>query len=89
MKLKDLKGWTSGSSMPGLRPGSRYMVLTSPDKKRVAQVHENDGEVALLFNRETKKIEYIHPTTALGMKQVGVTKEMMERMLGRAYDAVA
>ena len=84
--LKDLEGWTSIGSMPGLMRGSNYTILKSPDGKRIAQVHLNDGEVSIIFNREEKKVEYIHSATVLGMKRVGVTKEMMERMLGRAYE---
>ena len=40
----------------------------------------------MIFNREEKRIEYIHPITAVGMKRVGVTKEDMEDILGAAYE---
>lgn len=82
--MKDLEGWTSMGSTPGLI-GS-YTLLISPDKKRVAQVHLQDDEVSMIFNREEKKIEYIHPITAIGMKKVGVTKKDMEQILGTAYE---
>ncbi len=84
--LKDLEGWTSVGSAPGLI--GTYTILLSPDKKRVAQVHLQDDEVSMIFNREEKKIEYIHPITLVGMKRVGITKEDMGRILESAYDGV-
>lgn len=51
----------------------------SLDKKRLAPVDMTDEDVVLIWNRETRKIEYIHPTTERGMKIMGVTKEMMEK----------
>ena len=92
--LKDLEGWTQTEiSTPSiLRPESAgYTVFMSPDKKLVAQVEMTTEAVSLIFNRETKKIEYIHPITLLGMKRVGMDKlvlKQMERILGRAYDSV-
>ena len=88
--LKELEGWTQTVSTPSLlRPESAgYTVFMSPDEKRVAQVEMTTEAVSIIFNRETKKIEYIHPITALGMRRVGATKRWMERMLGRAYDSV-
>lgn len=85
--LKDLEGWTNMGSTPGLI-GS-YALLISPDKKRVAQVHLQDEEVSMIFNREEKKIEYLHPKTAIGMERVGITKEDMEVILRRAYEKEA
>lgn len=88
--LKDLEGWTQTISLPSIRPESEgYTVFMSPDKKRVAQVEMSKEEVTLIFNRETKKIEYIHPITLLGMERIGVAKlvlKQMERVLGRAYE---
>ena len=85
--LKDLEGWTQTISTPSIWSWSAgYTVFMSPDKKRVAQVEMTHEAVSLIFNREEQKIEYIHPITALGMKRVGVTKEMLERILGRAYE---
>ena len=88
--LKDLEGWTQTISLPSIRSESKgYTVFMSPDEKRVAQVEMSTEEVTLIFNRETKKIEYLHPTTLLGMKRVGMDKlllRQMERKLGRAYD---
>jgi len=37
-----------------------------------------DEEVAMIYNREKKKIEYIHPVTERGMKITGVTREQLE-----------
>lgn len=75
--LDDLEGWkklfTTSSSM-----GSTYAAFLSPDKTKLAQVHLEDREITLIFNRETKKIEYIHPTTLEGMKAVGATIETLE-----------
>ena len=83
--LKELEGWTQTPlSVPSIWKGHKgYMVFTSPDEKRVAQVDMNDDEVVLIFNRETKRIEYMHPTTELGMRRMGVTKEYMEGLLAR------
>ena len=89
--LKDLEGWTQTGSTPSLlRPESAgYTVFMSPDKKLVAQVEMTTEAVSIIFNRETGKIEYIHPITLLGMKRVGVTKEDMGGILGRAYEKEA
>ena len=89
--LKDLEGWTQTISTPSvLRPESAgYTVFMSPDEKRVAQVEMTTEAVSIIFNRETKKIEYIHPITLLGMKRVGMDKlvlRQMERILARVYD---
>ena len=89
--LKDLEGWTQTVSTPSLlRPESAgYTVFMSPDKKLVAQVEMTTEDVSIIFNRETGKIEYIHPITLLGMKRVGLDKlvlKQMERILGRAYE---
>ena len=89
--LKDLKGWTQTISTPSiLRPESAgYTVFMSPDGKRVAQVEMTTEAVSIIFNRETKKIEYIHPITLLGMERIGVAKlvlKQMERALGRLYE---
>jgi len=32
----------------------------------------------MIYNREEKKIEYIHPVTERGMKRVGITREQLE-----------
>ena len=80
--LKELEGWTSIGSISGLLPGSSYTVLMSPDKTKIAQVDLRDDEVVMIFNREEKKIEYIHPVTERGMRIVGVTKEQMEATMG-------
>ncbi len=89
--LKDLEGWTQTVSTPSLRPESAgYTVFMSPDEKLVAQVEMTTEDVSIIFNRETGKIEYIHPITLLGMKRVGMDKlllRQMERILGRAYEA--
>jgi len=89
--LKDLEGWTQTPiSMPSIRPESKgYTVFMSPDEKRVAQVEMTTEAVSLIFNRETRKIEYIHPITRLGMERIGVANlvlKQMERILGRAYE---
>ena len=85
--LKDLEGWTQTISTPSIWPGGAgYTVFMSPDEKRVAQVEMTNEDVSIIFNREEQKMEYIHPITALGMKRVGVTKEMLERVLRRAYE---
>ncbi len=91
--LKDLEGWVQTPiSTPSIRPESAgYTVFMSPDKKRVAQVEMTTEAVSLIFNRQTKKIEYIHPITRLGMERIGVAKlvlKQMERVLGRAYGSV-
>jgi len=89
--LKDLEGWTQTpiSTPSVLRPESAgYTVFMSPDEKRVAQVEMTTEAVSIIFNRETRRIEYIHPITTVGMERMGVTREMMERMLGRGYDSV-
>ncbi len=84
--LKDLEGWTQTISMPSIRPESAgYTVFMSPDKKRVAQVEMTTEAVSIIFNRETKKIEYIHPITLRGMERIGDVK-LIERILGRAYE---
>lgn len=81
--LKELKGWTQTISTPSIWSWSAgYTVFVSPDKKRVAQVEMTNEAVSLIFNREERRIEYIHPITARGMKRLGITKEMMERVLG-------
>lgn len=88
--LKDLEGWTQTISMPSVRPESKgYTAFISPDEKRVAQVEMTTEAVTLIFNRETGKIEYIHPLTRRGMERIGVAKlvlKQMERALGRAYE---
>ncbi len=85
--LKDLEGWTQTISMPSIRPESKgYTVFISPDEKRIAQVEMTTEAVSIIFNRETGKIEYIHPITLLGMKKVGVAKEDVGGILGRAYE---
>lgn len=89
--LKDLEGWTQTISTPSiLRPESAgYTVFISPDKKRVAQVEMTTEAVSIIFNRETKKVEYVHPITRLGMERMGVAElvlKQMERILGRAYE---
>jgi hypothetical protein len=88
--LKDLEGWTQTFSTPSIRSESAgYTVFISPDEKRVAQVEMTTEAVALIFNRETKKIEYIHPLTRRGMERIGVAElvlKQMERILGRAYE---
>ena len=77
--LKDLEGWSPTVSMRGLWPWREgYTVFESPDRKMVAQVDMTDEEVTLIYNREEKKIEYIHPVTELGMKRVGITREQLE-----------
>lgn len=83
--LKDLEGWTqTGLSMSSIWLWHEgYTVFTSPDEKRIAPVDMNDEEVTLIFNRETKKLEYVHPTTELGMRRVGITREYMEDVLAR------
>ena len=81
--LKDLEGWSPVVSMRGLwswREG--YTVFESPDRKLVAQVDMSDEEVTLIYNREEKKIEYIHPVTERGMKIMGITREQMEATMG-------
>lgn len=87
--LKDLEGWISMGSMSGLFPGSSYTVLMSPDKTKMAQVDLRDDEVVMIFNREEKKIEYVHPVTELGMRIVGVTKEQMEAAWGGANEGLS
>jgi len=82
--LKDLEGWSPGVSTKGIwswREG--YTVFESPDRKMVAQVDMTDEEVVLIYNREEKKIEYIHPVTKLGMKRTGVTREQLEAVMGK------
>jgi hypothetical protein len=85
-RLKDLEGWTqtrfSTPSIWSWRKG--YSVFISPDGNRVAQVDMSDEEVSLIFNRETKKMEYLHPTTIIGMKAAGVTKEWLEGILAKS-----
>ena len=82
--LKDLEGWSPVVSMRGLWPWREgYTVFESPDRKRAAQVDMTDEEVTLIYNREKKKIEYIHPTTELGMKRTGITREQMEAVMGK------
>jgi len=77
--LKDLEGWSPTISMRGLWPWREgYTVFESPDRKLVAQVDMTDEEVTLIYNREEKKIEYIHPVTERGMKITGITREQME-----------
>jgi hypothetical protein len=77
--LKDLEGWSPTVSMKGLWPWREgYTVFESPDRKMVAQVDMTDEEVVLIYNREEKKIEYIHPVTELGMKRTGITREQLE-----------
>jgi len=79
--LKDLEGWSPVVSMRGLWPWREgYTVFESPDRKRSAQVDMTDEEVAMIYNREEKKIEYIHPVTELGMKRTGITREQLEAM---------
>lgn len=65
--------------MKGLWPWREgYTIFESPDRKMVAQVDMTDEEVVLIYNREEKKIEYIHPVTELGMKRTGITREQLE-----------
>ncbi|KKK57410.1 hypothetical protein LCGC14_3054740 [marine sediment metagenome] len=66
-------------------------MFMSPDEKLVAQVEMTTEAVSIIFNRETRRIEYVHPITRLGMERVGGAKlvlKQMERILGRAYDSV-
>ena len=90
--LKDLEGWTQTVSTPSIRSESAgYTVFMSPDEKLVAQVEMTTEAVSIIFNRETRRIEYVHPITRLGMERVGGAKlvlKQMERILGRAYDSV-
>lgn len=82
--LKDLEGWSPVVSMRGLWPWREgYTLFESPDRKMIAQVDMTDEEVTMIWNREEKKIEYIHPVTELGMKITGVTKEQMEATMGK------
>jgi len=82
--LKDLEGWSPGISTKGIWPWREgYTVFESPDRKMVAQVDMTDEEVVLIYNREEKKIEYIHPVTKLGMKRTGVTREQLEAVMGK------
>jgi len=82
--LKDLEGWSPVVSTRGLWPWREgYTLFESPDRKMIAQVDMTDEEVTMIWNREKKKIEYIHPVTELGMKITGVTKEQMEATMGK------
>ena len=77
--LKDLEGWSPVASMRAFGPEREgYTILESPDRKLVAQVDMTDEEVVMIYNREEKKIEYIHPVTELGMKRTGITREQLE-----------
>lgn len=81
--VNELEGWTEVLSIRSFF-GSRYKVYRSPDGKRFANVHLEDGDVALIFDREEKKIVYLHPTTELGMQRMGMPKEKLERILSGA-----
>jgi len=83
--LKELEGWTRSISVPSIWSWKKggYTTFVSPDGKRLAQADMTDREVILIFNRETRKIEYMNPTTEIGMKRVGLTKEIMEDLMGR------
>jgi len=88
--LKDLEGWSPVVSMRGLWPWREgYTIFESPDRKLVAQVDMTDEEVTMIYNREEKKIEYIHPVTERGMKITGITKEQMEAVMGKMNEGAS
>lgn len=78
--LKDLEDWTlvMGHTTP---LGSDYEIYISPDRKQLANVHMDDGEVGIIVERKTSKIIYIHPTTLRGMRMLGVTEEEFQRLI--------
>lgn len=82
MKFKDLKGWKLKRIDNGLYNKSKYAVYVSPDGDKIAQVHMDDNEVSVIYNRKTMKIEYMHPKTALGEKRLGVS---LERLMSIMY----
>ncbi len=89
--LKDLEGWSPVvSMMMGLWPGREgYTIFESPDRKLSAQVDMTDEEVTMIYNREEKKIEYIHPVTERGMKRVGITREQLEAGMAKMNEGAS
>ena len=82
--LKALEGWSPVVSTRGLwawREG--YTLFECPDRKMIAQVDMTDEEVTMIYNREKRKIEFIHPVTERGMKITGVTREQLEAVMGK------
>lgn len=65
----DFEGWRELGKMRGPL-GSNYLVLESPDGSKLAQIHVEDNDVAIVLERRTRRVLYIHPTSVKGLKAV-------------------
>lgn len=63
----DFKGWKELGKMRGPL-GGNYLVLESPDGSKLAQIHVEDNDVALVFERRTYRVLHMHPTSVKGLK---------------------
>lgn len=73
-KGPSLEGWTKITETTGIW-GAQYGVYVSPDGEQLAEKDEADGETAIVFNRRTWIISYVHPKTAEGAKLAGFKLE--------------
>jgi len=90
MKLKDLEGWKCvgliQSNLNRARGGKGYGIFISPDETKIAQVDMKDDDVTMIWDREGKRFDYVHPVTKKGMDLFGVTPEQAEKMIDMEYE---
>jgi hypothetical protein len=73
-KGPSLEGWMKISESTGIW-GAQYGIYVSPDGSQMAEKDEEDGETAIVFNRKTWVITYVHPKTSEGAKIAGLKLE--------------